>query len=72
MNQVKCACITICDITSSTVYELLSDTSLSTRNASLYASNNAFTRVRSVTRASSSCSNSGNKSGLYRDVTKRC
>lgn len=56
----------------SQIYELLSDTSLNTRNASLYASSNALTRVRSVTNASSSCSSSANRSGLYRDVTSRC
>jgi hypothetical protein len=54
------------------IYELFNDTSLSTLNASLYASSKALTLVLSVTSASSSKSNSANKSGLYRDVTSLC
>jgi len=56
----------------STHHVLFSDTSLNTLKASLYASNKAFTRVRSATSASSSNSSSANRSGLYRLVTSRC
>lgn len=61
-----------CMSTSMHAYELLSETSLSTRKASLYASRSALTRVRSVTRASSSNSSSAKRSGLYSEVTRRC
>lgn len=56
----------------STPYELFSDVSLNTLNASLYASNSALTLVRSVTKASSSNNSSANRSGLYKLVTRRC
>lgn len=45
-------------------HELLSETSLKTLKASLYASNNALTRVLSDTNASSSNSKSAKRSGL--------
>lgn len=53
------------------LYVDFSVTSDSVLNASLYASNNAFTRVRSATSASSSFSRSPNRSGLYSDATSR-
>jgi hypothetical protein len=52
-------------------YMLLRLTSDRTLNASLYASNNALTLVRSATSASSSFNRSANSSGLYNDATSR-
>jgi hypothetical protein len=60
-RYISHACI---HISNQAIHELLNETSASTLNASLYASNKVLTLVLSDTNASSSNNKSANRSGL--------